>query len=67
MDKLTKFSLLLINSIGVFCLLTIPHILEMMFDSGFVYPMPVILLCSILSVIGGVFLTNWEERKLNKS
>ena len=37
-----------------------------MYDYGYVYPNYLIVICSILSVIGSKFLTDWEINKIDK-
>jgi hypothetical protein len=66
MSELTKFSLGLINTIGIYFILTLPFATKIMFNYGYVYPSYLIVICSILSVIGSKFLTDWEINKINK-
>ena len=66
MNELTKFSLRLINTIGIYFILTLPFFIKIMYDYGYVYPNYLIVICSILSVIGSKFLTDWEINKIDK-
>ncbi len=67
MSELTKFSLRLINSIGIYFILTLPYFTKITFNFGFVYPFYLVFICSIVSIIGSKFLTDWEIKKINKT
>ncbi len=66
MNELAKFSLGLINTIGIYFILTLPYFTKITFNWGFVYPFYLVIICSILSVVGSKFLTEWEIKKINK-
>ncbi len=66
MENLNRIFLTLLNTVGVFFFLTIPHILKMTFNIGFAYPMFLILICSFLSIVGANLLTRWELKKIDE-
>lgn len=60
MTQIEKLSLVVIMTMGSFCLLTIPHLVAMFTMDletghyyGFVYPFWLVLLCSFISAITG--------------
>ena len=68
MDSLTKLSLTIINSIGIYFLLTLPSEIYLITNlkHGFAYPGWVCLLCALASGILGNIVTNYEERIIMK-
>lgn len=67
MDFLTRFSIQLMNTIAVFCLLTIPHITLFLFDFGVKYSMGAIYFCSFVSIVVSPLITKWEINIINKN
>lgn len=66
MDKLTEFYLFILNSIGIYCFLTLPFLTYILFNFGIIYPMWLIMICSVTSPILSNFLTKWEKEMVEK-
>lgn len=67
MDKLTKFSMFMIFSISAYAILTMPHILLFMSNGnvGFNYPLWLLLIMSIPSVVISTIVTSKLESKVD--
>lgn len=67
MDKITKLFLTIINTIGVYTLITSPYLLWYFTNHayGFAYPTYSYIFTIPLTVILAKLLTDWEEKKAN--
>ena len=56
----------MINSLGIYCGLTIPFFTKILFGFGLIYPFWLIVLLAILSATLSNKLTTWEVNKINE-
>lgn len=66
MNQLTKFYLTMLNSVAIYSLLTLPHLLKMFFDWGLIYPLYLLVSIGLISPVLSIFLTNYEEKIVNR-
>ena len=66
MTQIEKLSLIVVMTMGSYCLLTIPHLLALFtidFETGhyygFVYPSWLVLLCSLISIVTGNLIARY--------
>ena len=61
MKNITELSLFILNSIGVYCVLTFPHMLNFLN-----YPIWLFIIIGIISGISGSLISKWEINRINK-
>ncbi len=62
MDNLTRLFLMIMNSMGAYCLLTLPILLWVKNS----YPLEAFLILGFVSAVLGFFLARWEEKMYNE-